>query len=319
MERKRSSKPFSDVSLLYKGFLSQKKELYPLNKYNYCFFISDWEIEFYIQKINPPDLQKYLNDKLYFHLLLKREYNPQFIGIIDAWGFKSFSEYKNLQEGFQTFGRLICKPTMEAGGKGVKYITNESECKVDRPYVIESPIISHAYSYDIYPESLNTIRVVTIRDNKGAYIAGAAHRFGTSKTGHIDNFSKGGIAAYIDLESGEMAEARSYSGFYSNSYHENHPDTKKPIQGVKVPSWEEIKRFTLNLSDLFPNILCVGWDIALTPDRVVVVEGNAGTHGLAMIQAKFPFLLNLRTVNFMLSKAVISRKKAEFIKNILHD
>ena len=310
MEQTRSPKPFSEKSLLLKGFFSQKKELYPFEKYDYSLFLTDWEIEFFIGAIGEHRPKSALSDKLYFNLLLQGESNPQFIGLIDENGFRSFSGCKTLNEGFQTYGRLICKPQKGNGGKGIRFVTKGDECRVDAPHIIEAPITPDSYARDIFPGSLNTIRVITLRDNDGAFIAGAAHRFGTNRTGYIDSFSKGGIAAGIDTESGEMAAGRSNPGIYADTHHDRHPDTDKPIKNVMIPRWQEVKRLALGLSDRFPKIYYVGWDIAITPDRVIVIEGNPGVANPNLIQANRPLLIDQRTAEFMVSQGVISRSKA---------
>ena len=65
----------------------------------------------------------------------------------------------------------------------------------------------------------------------------------------------------------------------------------------------------LELSDRFPRIYYVGWDIAITPDRVIVIEGNPGVANPNLIQANRPLLIDHRTRKFMVSQGVISRRK----------
>ncbi|MGH6892128.1 MAG: sugar-transfer associated ATP-grasp domain-containing protein, partial [Dongiaceae bacterium] len=42
-----------------------------------------------------------------------------------------------------------------------------------------------------------------------------------------------------------------------------------------VPNWQEIKSVALAAHNACPDRLLVGWDIALTPDGAVLLEGNA--------------------------------------------
>ena len=65
---------------------------------------------------------------------------------------------------------------------------------------------------EIYPNTLNTIRILTMFDyhtNK-PFIARAVQRIGTKKSVVVDSFTAGGISALIDIESGIMAKGAHY-------------------------------------------------------------------------------------------------------------
>ncbi len=310
MERARSPEPFKAPRLLAKGFFSQRKILYGFERYKRTCYISDWEIEFNLGGINDPIAKQVLANKLYFHLSLPREYNKHFIGFINRNCFKSFSTFESMDSALERFGRIFVKPADGRSGNGIR-VFGTSEFEVNGPHVVEEPIIAHQYSSGIYPESINSIRIITLRDNNGGFIAGAAHRFGSRMTGFIDNFSKGGIAAYIDSDSGVMATGRSNPGVYPTSFHKTHPDTGEPIEGVCVPYWSEVKDLALKLSELFSDLFYVGWDIAVTPDGPVVIEGNSGVANPNLIQAHKPLLTSERVTSFFEAHGVISKRHAK--------
>ena len=54
----------------------------------------------------------------------------------------------------------------------------------------------------------------------------------------------------------------------------NHPLTNTAIVGYKVPLFKEAIKLAEELSAIIPEMGVVGWDIAITPDGPVVVEGN---------------------------------------------
>ena len=46
------------------------------------------------------------------------------------------------------------------------------------------------------------------------------------------------------------------------------------IQGFAIPYWEEAKAMCLEASQVVPQMRYVGWDVAITPNGPVFVEGN---------------------------------------------
>jgi glutathione synthase/RimK-type ligase-like ATP-grasp enzyme len=53
-----------------------------------------------------------------------------------------------------------------------------------------------------------------------------------------------------------------------------HPITGTGIVGFQVPLWDESLRLTQEAAKLVPEVAYVGWDVAVTPDGPVLVEGN---------------------------------------------
>ena len=53
-----------------------------------------------------------------------------------------------------------------------------------------------------------------------------------------------------------------------------HPKTKIPFEGVRLPFWAEACHLVRQTAVKFIPIRTIGWDVALTPDGPVIVEGN---------------------------------------------
>jgi len=65
----------------------------------------------------------------------------------------------------------------------------------------------------------------------------------------------------------------------------------------------------IKIAKMFPELYYVGWDIGITPDGPVVIEGNTGVANPQPMQAFVPMLMNTRIVEFMFNHGVISYKK----------
>ena len=130
---------------------------------------------------------------------------------------------------------------------------------VDPPQFVEQA----GYLEHIYPDATSTIRVLTLRTDEGIRIAAAAHRFGSARAGALDNFSKGGLSAAVDRETGALSAAATPTGC-GPVWHDHHPDTGAAIAGVSVPGWQEIRDQLRTIAAETTTFDHVGWDIVVT-------------------------------------------------------
>lgn len=154
--------------------------------------------------------------------------------------------------------------------------------KKENNYFISEVLIQNNYANKLYDKTTNTIRIITLRDieTHNFKIFFAVQRIGTSKTIPVDNGSRGGLVSNINLETGELSIAKS---LHSLETHRIHPDSKNPIEGVKVPGWNKIKNEVLELSNKMPYMNFIAWDVLLTEDGISIVEGNTSS-GVNIIQ-----------------------------------
>ena len=59
--------------------------------------------------------------------------------------------------------------------------------------------------------------------------------------------------------------------------------THVKVDGFKIPYWNEIKKMCLEASKVNDNVNVVGWDVGITDDGPVIIEGNRGP-GMDIIQ-----------------------------------
>ena len=55
---------------------------------------------------------------------------------------------------------------------------------------------------------------------------------------------------------------------------ERHPDTNVVFDGYKIPYYKEALALAKSCMKIFYGIKTVGWDIAITSDGPIVIEGN---------------------------------------------
>ncbi len=132
-------------------------------------------------------------------------------------------------------------------------------------------------------DSVNTIRVATLLGDKKRRHRLRYIRIGNGKV--MDNVDCGGMAAPINLDTGVISGGRDKAGEVLNS----HPMTGKRIPGTQIPYWEEVKAMCLKAMHVVPQVRFVAWDVAITPDGPVFIEGNSfPSHAIPQFAAHFP-------------------------------
>ncbi|MGN0709475.1 MAG: sugar-transfer associated ATP-grasp domain-containing protein [Anaerovoracaceae bacterium] len=137
--------------------------------------------------------------------------------------------------------------------------------------VLEDLVENHHALKEINPYALNTMRLITlIGDDGEPHLLFAAQKFGLGKR-VVDVF---GMHSPIDIETGVCNYPFHSGDTAADQFYTEHPITHKNVIGFKVPYWEESKEMILKASLVVPQIRYVGWDVAVTEDGPVIIEGN---------------------------------------------
>lgn len=142
------------------------------------------------------------------------------------------------------------------------------------PYLLQPRLTNHAEIADLATDSLLVMRVVTCLDENGAPVVthGMLRVIGKLEPGWNDTAE---YAAPIDLATGRMGAMTGDKLGGALDWHDRHPITGAPVKGRLIAAWPEICRVALTAHRAFADRLLLGWDIAVTPQGVIVVEGNA--------------------------------------------
>lgn len=177
--------------------------------------------------------------------------------------------------------RVLAKDPGGVGGDGIGVyesadITDptafrDEVTKAGRP-LIEEFLVQHPDMASLYPGSVNTLRIVTYLDPQGeVHVLARLVKIGNG--GFIDNYSGGGMYTMLD-EHGRALHA-AYDG--EGHVFDRHPVTGTHIEGFQVPMFDEVIAFAKDLARRVPEMPYIGWDIAITPERPIVIEGNHNT------------------------------------------
>lgn len=236
-------------------------------------FITDkirWD---YYARMNKEENKVLFNDKRKAYTLFEAFYKRELIEIrsnADAPAFYSFVK-RNPQ--------FIVKPIDGSGGRGIFAVSVADypdekavfDMLREKGHVVVEQMIVQAEELAAFnPSSVNTLRVVTLKLKDRVVIFYPVLRTGVGSS-IVDNASSGGIIAPVDAQTGIVTGcAKDEKG---NCYI-RHPNSKVVYPGFQVPRWQEAVSFVTELAYVVETNHYVGWDLALTQDGWVMVEGN---------------------------------------------
>lgn len=149
-------------------------------------------------------------------------------------------------------------------------------------YILQKAICQSQEMNKLYPNSINTLRIVTVKSGGEIKVLSSLLRVGTSATGNVDNWAVGGLI--IGIQSN--GTLKKY-GFYKPRYGKKttiHPDSGIVFEGYRISMLQEAYDLAVKAHKFFYNIDAIGWDVALTESGPVFIEGNDNFE-ITMLQA----------------------------------
>lgn len=226
-----------------------------------------------MRRINPEDVAELFSDKARFDARFERYLGREWICPRDCTP-------QALGEFLHKHTDAIAKPRAGKGGFSVEELCppkSEYELKklqerlIEEDKIVEEHIRQHPEVSAFYPNAVNTIRLTTFYTEKGPVLLAPLMRIGRGES-VADNFDSGGVLTMLDVDTGRML-----SGAMNKQYvwFDAHPETGKKFEGFVVPHWDKVRALCLAAAEEEPRAAYIGWDVAITPEGCVLVEGNS--------------------------------------------
>lgn len=173
--------------------------------------------------------------------------------------------------------KFIYKPVENAQGKGIQIFDNLKNPKkvydeiqgLPGKAILEEWIVQHEQLNAVYDKAINCLRIITFcKGDSVRFLAGGV-TWGNGK--QIANACASGIVSPVDFESGILKKP---AADFSGRVYKTHPITNANLVGIKLPYWNEIKIMLKNAAKEVPQVRYIGWDVAITPDGPILIEGN---------------------------------------------
>lgn len=249
-----------------------------------------------------------LNDKVAIYRIFSEytSYFPELYGTIHNGTYfpQNDDGAETLKETVDRHGEVIAKPVTGYEGRDIfkiertedGYLVNGRpasppelsgiQSDVDEDYLVTAVLANHDYAAEIFPESANTIRLLTAidPDSGDSTVVRAVHRFGTAASAPTDNWENGGVAAPIDHVTGEIQAAVTLNESGKRDEIETHPDTGARIEGVTIPMWDDLLALATEAHQAYAVSKIIGWDVVVTDDGPMFLEasGRPGSHMLQL-------------------------------------
>lgn len=320
--------------LWWRGFLSESFVLYDLGNNRWSDYLTDLDRSVSVRRINR-DYGVILDDKLVFERLMADGDvpRPNLFGLLNGSVVEPFrsdprGRVQELLDLLYSVGSLVLKPVRGGGGRGVSVVhaLEGDDLLLNGRRASSSELWEHITGNDtmlvyecvrqhkalsrLYPHSLNTIRILTMTGRDGVpFVARAVLRLGTDASCPTDNWIRGGLCTAINLEDGSLGQAVRFPARDDRlRWVSVHPDTDAPIAGSRIPEWDAVLAAALKGARTVPSTPYVGWDVALSEEGPVMIEGNSYS-GVNLFQVHEPLLNDPDIRGFFEQQGVVQKKK----------
>ena len=178
-------------------------------------------------------------------------------------------------------GIFIAKPRSLNQGRGIEIVDVSGfqsmlellvYLKAKNIFVIEEFVHNHDTLSKFSANSLNVIRIITLRLPEGVEVICSILRCNIDG-GFVDDFSPGIYECPIDIDEGIIIK-----GIRDNvnleQYSARHP-FGFDVVGIKIPYWKETLDMVKKAALTLDNVLFIPWDVAISPGGPLIIEGNS--------------------------------------------
>lgn len=244
------------------------------------YFPDDWFFKSIDAKLNDWSICRVMDDKGMYDLYFYDVNRPRTIARCcnGIWLNDKYeiTDLERVVASCHELGKVIAKPSVGSfGGSGIVFWQKGQDNLYEklRPFrncVVQEIIEQHDDLSSIHPESINTIRIMTMLYNDEVRMLSSILRMGVGDA-KVDNVSSGGVACGID-EQGRL-KIKAYQA--DGRCYDKHPDGKK-LEGLLVPGFESCKTICQKVAPRFARFSrLISWDFAVDKNaQPLLIEAN---------------------------------------------
>lgn len=248
-------------------------EMYNLSKKERKTILTRGKNNSYVKRLNPKEYWEYIDNKALFNEKFKDFLNREYM-VLNSDNYIEFKDF------IKKHKEIIIKPLDATCGVGVEKVVINDKTDSSKLYkklldnkqiLIEEVAKQHKDMNKLHPNSINTIRVVTIHNKYDVTtVVAAVCRMGTAGR-VVDNFHNGGICAPLDAKKGIINDRAVDK---QGNFYDTHPTTKTKLIGYQIPKWDKIVKLVTEASKKIPELGLIGWDVCVGPDKPCLIEAN---------------------------------------------
>jgi hypothetical protein len=227
--------------------------------------------EKYINDLNMREYWDNVDDKIKFNTIYSAYLSREWVdlSLVTLTQFESFLQGRK---------KIVAKTVHGTGGLEVSIIELAGtdiqrlyhELMSKKQTLVEEFIVQHPKMNELYENSVNTLRVVTILGRSGSVnVVFAALRIG--HCAQVDNLHSGGMLAIVDLSSGKVMDP---AADRAGELFVCHPETGTNIVGFEVPFFKDTIKLVKSAAVVTKELRYVGWDVAFGHEGPMIIEAN---------------------------------------------
>ena len=238
--------------------------------------------------LNNYDLAFSYMDKNIYDLLLKDVEKPETVlRMINGRLFDRNYNMQDMNTAEQELAKhnvLVLKPSSKDSGGGYNVCLNKTEIIVKRikdilmsdiprnskNFIVQKKIQQSPQTALLHPNSVNTLRIMTLRKNKEIVHLSSILRMGRHNS-IVDNEGSGGISSGVKPD-GRLKKF-AYDKFFNRYI--KHPDTNMNFKDHSIPSYEQAVDLCLKSHRKLLHFDLVSWDFAINKqNKPLFIEFN---------------------------------------------
>ena len=279
-----SVKTSLDAGWLYRDIIKLKRiNRISLEEYEWtgCYKLNEEQKKSVSTLWTRMDFRRTYTDRRYIGLLMNKYIFSKVFS--DFYGRKCFQledvSPELIKEIRGDVKKVVIKPNCKGQGEGVRVLSVKNDEEINEAMniirelgqgVIEEYIIQHEEFNRFNPAAVNIVRFYSLCSPIGTYIF--APVFTTSINLDISNGCQDALTAVADIRNGTVL-TDAVDQLNVVDYRE-HPVTKVPFKGFKIPFWDETIDMMRKAVPLASKISNIGWDVAITPTGPIIIEAN---------------------------------------------
>lgn len=247
-------------------------KFYTFKNYYRHRIITQRRLEYIIGTANSPEGIHLLENKAHFNMHLSKWVHRK-------WTLSDTMSYEEFHDICKSTPAIFVKPLDAYEGKGIRRVETPASDRDARElfdelkhgsFIIEQELVQHP-AMVFGNKSVNTLRINTLLGRDGeVHFFKPVLRAGIGEA-FVDNYNAGGVEYAVDLDSGVISMPGYCRGEQNCIYH---PGTDIKMVGYEIPEWKNVLCSVASAAKHIPECRYVGWDVALTPQGVELIEGN---------------------------------------------
>lgn len=282
-------------------------------------FTGNFDVKYFPELLYIPEFEHFMNpDRAYTKALSDKNLLPiiaQSLGIRTPElvaarinGVYHDGKYHIISEAeffhlLENVGEIFIKPSVNSSSGNGCFLLNIQDSvdkkegnikqivqKLGDNFCIQRPIQMHPSISEIYPNSVNTFRIITYYWKDKVYAMPVIMRMGRGGN-YLDNAHAGGMFIAVDND-GTLHE-KAFTEFREE--YTEHPDTHLKFDGYKIAGGGVLQsiRAAVTMHEAISQIGVVNWDFTIDKDnKPVLIEGNMNSGSVWLIEmahGKGPF------------------------------